>query len=202
MRRGRGCANAVMRRSRASVLVATTGVLLGLVSPAAADTTRGPAVPMKASDWTDCGNGLGGVERLSTLPASATAGVALHEHRYCPTRPATVSYVFYAYDAADRNICTLAETTCDPSVPHDAFAVVTATWRPGDFTLGGDCYPRGCPLRAELPAGTTTEVKNVVAEAIDDAGAYGLVHNVSWRAPLVPADAPPSAPPPLPAATA
>jgi hypothetical protein len=165
---------------RALAAIAVAGGALGGAGAAMAETVHGPTAFLAPTAWTDCGDGLGGSERLSTVAAGATAGLALHEHRYCPTRPVTVSYHFYAYDEADRNVCARLQTVCDPSLPFDAFVVATVTWSPGDFAPGGACFASGCPVIGALPIGNAAAIKNVIVEAIDDAGDYGLTHNVRW----------------------
>jgi hypothetical protein len=191
-------------RGRFAVALATLAATLAGAGTAHAQTRTGPTVFPKPTSWSDCGDGFGGSERVSTVAAGATTGYALHEHRYCPTRPVTVSYYFYAYDQSDRNICALADNRCDESLPFDAFAVASVTFGPGDFAPGGFCSAAGCPVTGALPEGNPTSIKNVIVEPVDDAGVYGVTHNVLWD-PMptpTPAPAPPAgAPSPGPVAT-
>jgi hypothetical protein len=170
--------------------VAAVAASFTAAPPAEAETRLGPTVFPKPSSWSDCGDGFGGSERLSTIAAGAASGYALHEHRYCPTRPVTVSYYFYAYDAGDRNICALVDNRCDQSLPFDAFAVTTVAFGPGDFALGGLCSEAGCPVTGALPESNLAPIKNVIVETIDDAGEYGVTHNVLWDPTSAPAPAP------------
>lgn len=153
---------------------------LGVAGPAWAGTVAGPSVDAAANGWSDCGDGLGGSERLTTVGTGAATGHALHEHRYCPTRPASVTYYFYAYDTSFRNICDRPERPCDPAIPFHAYAAVTLAMAPGDFGPGGRCHEDGCPVVAPLPAGNGAAIRLVIAEAVDDTGAYGLTHMVGW----------------------
>lgn len=173
-------AGATVRGGRGAAVLVAIAALLGGAGAAEAATRTGPTVLLRPTPWTDCGDGTGGSERLATVATDAAHGYALHEHRYCPTRPVTVSYHFYAYDASDRNICALLGHACDRSLPFGAFAVSTVTFTPADFALGGACFLTGCPVIGALPAGNVAQIKNVIVEPIDDAGSYGVTHNVLW----------------------
>jgi hypothetical protein len=172
---------------------------LGAAGVASAAPKPGATVFPAANEWTDCGAGIGGSERLVTVGTGAATGHAVHEHRYCPTRPATVTYYFYAYDASFRNICELPASVCDPAIPFGAYAAVTLAMEPGDFEPGGRCHEDGCPAVAPLPAANRSAIRFVVAESVDDTGAYGLTHRVAWDPTPVPVPEPPApAPEPVP----
>jgi hypothetical protein len=191
-------------RRRARVAGAMLGAVtaLGVAGPAWAGTIAGPTVFVAANGWTDCGDGTGGSERLTTVGTGPATGHALHEHRYCPTRPASVTYYFYAYDRSFRNICDRPERVCDPDVPFGAYAAVTLAMQPGDFEPGGRCHEDGCPVVAPLPAANGAAIRRVIAEAVADTGAYGPTLALPWdptpTAPPDPAPVPPdpSAPDP------
>jgi hypothetical protein len=172
---------------------------LGAAGVASAAPKPGATVFPAANAWTDCGAGIGGSERLVTVGTGASTGHAVHEHRYCPTRPASVTFYFYAYDASFRNICELPASVCDPAIPFGAYAAVTLAMGPGDFEAGGRCHEDGCPAIAPLPAANRSSIRFVVAESVDDTGAYGVTHRVAWDPTPLPAPEPPApAPEPVP----
>jgi hypothetical protein len=180
-------------------------VAIGMAGVATAAPWPGPTVFPAANAWSDCGSGIGGAERLVTVGTGPATGHAVHEHRYCPTRPASVTYYFYAYDASFRNICDLPQSPCDPAIPFGAYAAVTLSMEPGDFAPGGRCAEDGCPAVAPLPAGNGSTIRFVVVESVDDTGAYGVTHRVRWDptpipAPQVPVPDPVPEPEPAPPA--
>jgi hypothetical protein len=184
-------------RAAAGALCAVAA--FGVAGSAWAGAVEGPTVFLAANGWTDCGGGLGGSERLTTVGTGPATGHALHGHRYCPTRAATVTYYFYAYDSSFRNICERPERACDPTVPFGAYAAVTLAMEPGDFEPGGRCHGDGCPVVAPLPAANGAAIRLVVAEAVDDTGRYGLTHAVRWDPTPIPEPPPvPEPPPPVP----
>jgi hypothetical protein len=164
--------------------------------PAYAGTIEGPRAFVAANGWTDCGNGLGGSERLTSVGTGPATGHVLHEHRYCPTRPASVTYYFYAYDRSFRNICERPERVCDPAVPFGAYAAVTLEMQPGDFEPGGRCHDDGCPVVAPLPAANDAAIRLVLAESVADTGAYGLTLTLPWDPTPIPEPDPPVVPEP------
>ena len=188
-------------RAAGGALCAAT--VLGAAGPAWAGTVQGPTRSVAAGEWTDCGDGSGGTERLTTVGTGPATGHALHEHRYCPTRAATVTYYFYAYDSSFRNICERPERPCDPAVPFGAYAAVSLATEPGDFEPGGRCHEDACPVVAPLPASDAPAIRLVLAEAVDDTGRYGLTHSVRWDPTPIPEPDPapdpdpPSAEPPV-----
>jgi hypothetical protein len=184
-------------RGAGGVLRALAALGAAGVAPAAAKP--GATVFPAANEWTDCGAGVGGSERLVTVGTGPSTGHTVHEHRYCPTRPATVTYYFYAYDASFRNICELPASVCDPAIPFGAYAAVTLAMEPGDFEPGGRCHEDGCPAVAPLPAENRSTIRFVIAESVDDTGAYGMTHRVAWDPTPVPLPEPPAtAPEPAP----
>src|SRR4051794_33504934 len=53
---------------------------LGVAGPAGAAPNPGPTAFLAANAWSDCGDGLGGSERLTTVGTGPATGHALHEH--------------------------------------------------------------------------------------------------------------------------